>query len=109
MMGVIIMSSAIQKKHSIDELKSIVTPVAERYGVGKIYLFGSVARGDYDDNSDYDFCIELGKIRDLFELSEFFQDLRDAVGSEIDLVDIRAVNPELLSDILTEGVVVYEE
>ncbi|MCL2032249.1 MAG: nucleotidyltransferase domain-containing protein [Methanomassiliicoccaceae archaeon] len=103
------MSPATKKRHSIDELRSIVTPVAERYGVGKVYLFGSVARGDYGESSDYDFCIELGKIRDLFVLSEFFLDLQDAVGSEIDLVDIKAANPDLLSSILSEGVVVYEE
>ncbi|MDR0335085.1 MAG: nucleotidyltransferase domain-containing protein [Methanomassiliicoccaceae archaeon] len=102
------MSSAIQKRHSIDELRSIVAPVAERYGVGKVYLFGSVARGDYDENSDYDFCIELGKIRGLIALSEFFQDLREAVGSDIDLVDTKYIESDLLDTILSEGVVVYE-
>ena len=85
-----------------------MAPVAERYGVGKVYLFGSVARGDYEENSGYDFCIELGKIRDLFVLSEFFQDLQDAVGSKIDIVDIKAANPDLLNNILSEGVIVYE-
>jgi len=52
------MSSAIHKRHSIEELRAIVAPVAEKYGVDKVYLFGSVARGDYNENSDYDFCIE---------------------------------------------------
>jgi predicted nucleotidyltransferase len=36
-----------KKIHSIDELKSLVAPVAEKYGAGKVYLFGSVARGDF--------------------------------------------------------------
>ena len=85
-----------------------MAPLAERYGVGRIYLFGSVARGDHNEDSDYDFCIELGKIRDLFVLSEFFQDLRDAVGSDIDLVDTGSVGAEFLNSIKSEGVVVYE-
>ena len=102
------MSSKVRKRHSADELRSIVAPLAERYGVGKVYLFGSMARGDYDEDSDYDFCIELGKIRDLFVLSEFFQDLRDAVGSDIDLVDTKSVGTEFLNTIRSEGVVVYE-
>jgi predicted nucleotidyltransferase len=84
-----------------------VTPLAERYGVGKVYLFGSVARGDHDENSDYDFCIERGRIRGLIMLSEFFQDLRDAVGSDIDLVDTEYIGPELLDVVLSEGVLVY--
>ncbi|MDR0778911.1 MAG: hypothetical protein LBE48_05715 [Methanomassiliicoccaceae archaeon] len=50
----------------------------------------------------------MGKIRDLFVLSEFFQDLRDAIGSEIDLVDTKSISTEMLNVIRSEGVVVYE-
>jgi len=101
------MSSAVHKRHSIEELRLIVAPVAEKYGVGKVYLFGSVARGDYDEKSDYDFCIELGKIDCIFIFSEFFQDLRDAVGYEIDLVDTISAGSEFLNKIKAEGIVVY--
>jgi predicted nucleotidyltransferase len=97
------------KIHTIDELKLLVAPVAERYGVAKIYLFGSVARGDHDENSDYDFCIELGKIEDYFKLAGFFRELMDAVGSDIDLVDMDSLDPEFLNNVRSEGVVVYEE
>ena len=100
------MSSAV-RRYSIEELKRIVFPIAERYGVDKVYLFGSVARGDYTENSDYDFCIERGKIRSLLDLSGFFQDLRDAVGCEIDLVTTKSLEPEFLNKIISEGVVVY--
>jgi predicted nucleotidyltransferase len=96
-----------KKIHSIDELRSLVAPVAEKYGAGKVYLFGSVARGDFNENSDYDFCIELGRIRGL-ALGEFFMDLKDAVGNEIDLVSTRSVKSEFLNRILKESVVLYE-
>ena len=102
------MSSASVTRHSVNELRSIVAPVAERYGVGRIYIFGSVARGDFNENSDYDLCIDLGKIRSIFVLSEFFQDLRGAVGYDIDLVDTASVDPEFMSKIVKEGVVLYE-
>jgi hypothetical protein len=104
-----VMSSKVHKRLSIEELKRIVKPIAEEYGVDKVYLFGSMARGDYNKNSDYDFCIESGKIRDLFELSGFFQDLRDAIGHEIDLVDTEAINDEFLKTIKKEGVAIYEQ
>ena len=102
-----IMSSAARKRHTIEELKLIVKPVAEKYGVEKIYLFGSVARGDDKWNSDYDFCIEKGKIRGLITLSGFFQDLRDAVGYEIDLVTTKSLEPEFLNTVMKEWIVVY--
>jgi len=101
------MRSIAGTKLSIEEIRSLVAPIAERYGVSKVYLFGSAARGDFKEDSDYDFCIELGKIRDLIELSGFFQDLRKAIGCEIDLVDTKSVDDELLSTILAEGVVLY--
>ena len=92
---------------SVGELASIVRPVAEKYGVDKVYLFGSSARGDYDEDSDYDFCIERGKIDCILVLSEFFKDLHDAVGHEIDMVTTKSVDPEFLNRIMKEGVVIY--
>ena len=102
------MSSAIKKRYSPDELGAIVTPIAKKYEVKRVYIFGSAARGDFKDNSDYDFYIELNEVWGLFRLSSFFQDLHDAVGSEIDLLDSISVNPGFLNTILSEGVVIYE-
>ena len=101
------MSAGIHKRHSIEELRAIVRPVAEKYGVEKVYLFGSTARGDSKENSDYDFCIVKGKIRGLIKLSGFFQDLRDAVGYEIDLVTTKALEPEFLNTVMREVIFVY--
>ncbi|MDR2866878.1 MAG: nucleotidyltransferase domain-containing protein [Methanomassiliicoccaceae archaeon] len=101
-------SSTVRKVHTIDELKLLVAPVAERYGIAKVYLFGSVARGDSRENSDYDFCVEMGKIDNLFELSEFFLDLKEAVENEIDLVSTGSVKSEFLNKIMKESVVLYE-
>jgi len=95
------------KRLSIEELKVIVAPVAKKYGVNKVYLFGSTARGDHNENSDYDFCIEPGKIRDLFTLSGFFGDLKDAIEHEIDLVTVGSLPSEFLKNITTEGIVLY--
>ena len=102
-----VMPSKTQKKLSIEELKLIVGPIATEYGVEKVYLFGSMARGDDDDDSDYDFCIERGKISDLFELSGFFGDLKDAIGHEIDLVTTGALPPEFMENVIRDGVVLY--
>ncbi|MDR2866247.1 MAG: nucleotidyltransferase domain-containing protein [Methanomassiliicoccaceae archaeon] len=101
------MTPTAHRIHTIDELKLLVAPVAEKYGCGKIYLFGSVARGDHDEGSDYDFCIELGKIRG-FKLGGFFMDLKDAVGNEIDLVTVDSIGHEFLNKILRESVILYE-
>jgi hypothetical protein len=102
-----IMPSRVHKRLSVEELKAIVKPIAEEYGVEKVYLFGSMARGDHNKNSDYDFCIESGKIRDLFELSGFFGDLKDAIGHEIDLVTAGSLPAEFMNNVMKDGVVLY--
>lgn len=103
------MGPATRKRYDVEELRAIVRPVAEKYGVDKIYLFGSAARGDYDENSDYDFCIESGKIRTLFVLSGFFRELRDAIGCEIDIVDKEALDGEFLETVMKERVELYAQ
>ena len=40
------------KTYTIDEIKNIVTPIAEKYQIAQVYLFGSFARGDFDEQSD---------------------------------------------------------
>ena len=101
------MSLKTHKRHSIEELKRIVRPLAEKYGVDKVYLFGSMARGDHKENSDYDFCIELGKIQDLFTLAGFFGDLKDAVEHEIDLVTMESLTSEFLNNVMRDAVVLH--
>ena len=70
---------------SFEEVCKIVAPIAERYGAGGIYLFGSRARGDNSSNSDYDFYVILGHIRGL-KLCGLLRELEEALGSDVDIV-----------------------
>ena len=93
-------------KYSIEELKRIVEPVAIKHGVEKIYLFGSVARGDHSEESDYDFIIEQGRIDCIFTLSAFYRDLHNAIGYDIDVITKKAAEskPEFLKSVMKEMV-----
>lgn len=53
------------KIYTIEELKAIIIPIAKKYGIQKVYLFGSMARGDGDENSDIDLRIEKGELKGL--------------------------------------------
>jgi len=101
------MSPKTRKRLSVEELKVIVEPVARKYGVNKIYLFGSVARGDYNEDSDYDFYVEAGKIKSLFEMTEFRLDLRDAIGNDIDVISTKRMDGEFKKNLMKERVLVY--
>ena len=46
------------KKYTIEEIKTILEPIARKYGVERVYLFGSYARGDATENSDVDLRVD---------------------------------------------------
>ena len=73
----------------------------KRFGVKKLSLFGSVARGDEKSDSDLDFLVELEhKSFDAFMgLKEFLEDL---FNRKVDLVLADALKPRLRPQIMKE-------
>ena len=96
------------KEYTFEELCRIVEPIAESYGMRQVYLFGSRARGDNTEDSDYDFCVVTSDDCDLFELGGFFADLRDALGVEIDLVCQGSLRDDFSKEILRDRRLLYE-
>jgi len=92
---------------SIEEIKNKVSDTARQYGVKKVYLFGSYARGKAGSESDIDICIEKGNIQTLFELSGFYQELEETLGKKIDLVTTVGLSEEFKEQIEKDMVVIY--
>lgn len=93
----------------ISTLKKTVCPIAERYGVKSLTLFGSRARGDNRPDSDYDFLISKGKVDDLWLQVALIDDLKDALTADVDVVTDTSDNETLISNAKREGVLLYEE
>ena len=74
--------------YSVEELKQRIAPVAEKYGLREVYLFGSYARSEATEQSDVDILIDRtgSKIRSMFEMGGLYEDLRASIGKEVDLV-----------------------
>ena len=95
------------KIYSIDEIKSIVTPIAEKYGVEKVYLFGSYARGEDDNNSDLDLRIDKGALKGLFMLGAMYSDLEEKFDKKLDLLTTASLDKDFLNRIKNEEVLLY--
>jgi len=93
----------------LDELRRL----CRRYGVARLEVFGSAARGgDFDPAaSDADFLVEFGAANDLSPLDQFFglaRALEQLLGRRVDLVESGAVrNPFVLAEINRAREVVY--
>jgi len=97
----------MDKPYTIAEIKSKITSPARRYGIEKAYLFGSYARGEAERESDIDICIEKGKLRTLFELSGFCQDLEETLGNKVDVVTTAGLSGDFREQIEGEMVLIY--
>ncbi|MBO6210611.1 MAG: nucleotidyltransferase domain-containing protein, partial [Schwartzia sp.] len=43
---------------TIDRIKRMIQPICEKYGVERLFLFGSYARNEATEKSDVDFRID---------------------------------------------------
>lgn len=77
------------------------------YGVSRVVLVGSLARGDFRVGSDIDLAAE--GIPD----DRFFRagaDLEAAAGGpHVDLVPLESADPAFLTDLDREGIVLYDQ
>ena len=74
--------------YTVEEITRRVTPVAKKYKLAAVYLFGSYARGEATADSDVDLLVDLtgAEINSLFRLGGLYSELEDALGTGIDLV-----------------------
>jgi uncharacterized protein len=77
---------------------------AIRYGAFNVRVFGSVARGEADAESDIDLLIDVEPGRTLFDLSELLMDLQDLLGHNVDIVTEKGLNNRIRQRVLKEAV-----
>ena len=96
----------VEKIYTIEEIRNIVKPIAERFGVERIYLFGSYARNEANKDSDLDFRIDKGKVSG-FAFGGLVNAIEDAFGKPADVVTTKSLDPEFLEHISHEEVLLY--
>lgn len=79
---------------------------AAKYGLKRIGIFGSVARGEQTDQSDVDICYEC-EPPSLLTLEHIQSELEELLGCSVDLVRMREhMNSRLKQRILKESIYV---
>ena len=98
------------KALSADEILAEVYDLIARFlPDALIFLFGSRARGDAEQTSDFDFAIDAGSKIPLDVIARIeckIEELRTL--KSVDIIDLNRVNPEFKRIILKTGVNIYE-
>ena len=95
--------------YTIEEIKAVVRDVAQRYGVERVVMFGSYARGEAGPCSDIDLRIDKGRIRGLFQLSGFHLDLEEKLNTNVDVLTTDSLSGKFLQRISGEEILLYEQ
>ncbi len=96
----------MNKEEIINIIKKNKGQLNVQFGVTKIGLFGSYARGQADINSDIDIIVEINNA-DLFLLVAVKNYLRELLKSEVDIVRFRnKMNAHLKKRILNDVIYV---
>ena len=93
---------------SYDELlqskRDDILHIASHYGAYNVRVFGSVARGEADEQSDIDFLVEMEPKRSLLDLAGLLVDLEELLGCKVDVVPEDSLRKRIKDRVLKEAV-----
>jgi predicted nucleotidyltransferase len=75
---------------SLDELRARraeILAACARNGASNVWVFGSVARGEQDDDSDLDLVVDIEPGRSLFDLAGLIGDVEDLLGCAVNVIE----------------------
>lgn len=84
--------------------KNSILKIAEKHGVTRVRLFGSMANGQAGPESDIDLLVNFDKSASLLDAIDFQQDLQRQLGCKVDVVDENALSIYMRDQILREAV-----
>lgn len=78
--------------------------IAARHGARNVRVFGSVARGEADAESDLDVLVDMEPGRSLLDLAGVLVDLEALLGCKVDVVTERGLRERIRERVLQEAV-----
>lgn len=85
----------------------IIISTMKPFSPTKIGIFGSMARGEADKDSDIDILYSFSSRYSLFDLGGLYEELKSKLNREVDLLEFSAIHPKLRDSILSEAMIVY--
>ncbi|MGH3833118.1 MAG: nucleotidyltransferase family protein [Pseudonocardiaceae bacterium] len=100
-------ADALRRRVTLEELRAHrdeIEKIGRRYGVSNIRVFGSVARGDANDNSDLDLLIDASAETGLFDLAGFALDVEQLMAVFTQVVTVPGLKPRIRDRVVDSAV-----
>ena len=88
------------------EKREAILSIANTYGASNVRVFGSVARGEADTESDIDLLVDMEPGRSLFDMGGLLMDLQEMLGYNVDIVTPQGLRDRIRDRVLKEAVTI---
>ncbi len=90
----------------IERYKQLILPVLRRNLIKRAAIFGSVAKGNFNVNSDLDLLIEGDAAFTMFKLLSLEEEISELVNRKVDLVEYNAIKPSIRQEVLQSAIAI---
>ena len=88
----------------LEKKREEILEIAAKHGACNVRVFGSVARGEADPQSDIDLLVEFETGRSLLDHAGLWLELQEALGCKVDVVSDRGIKARIRERVLREAV-----
>lgn len=92
------------REELLKEKHADILSMAAKYGARNVRVFGSVARGEADEQSDIDFLVEMEPGRSLLDLGGLQAELEALFGCHVDVVTEKGLKARIRGRVLAQAV-----
>jgi predicted nucleotidyltransferase len=99
-------TAALRLRAALAQNSGAIGTILNRYGATNPRLFGSVARGDAQDDSDLDLLVDLtpGKGNELMRVAGLCEELSELLGLRVDVVAADLLRREVSATAMADAV-----
>ena len=87
----------------IESHRAEILALARRHGLKDVRVFGSMARGDADGNSDVDLLVTLPPDRTGLALGALLADVQNLLNRRVEVLTERSLHPKIRARVIKEA------
>ncbi len=93
----------------LEKMKEKIKPVAKKYNLAYVWIFGSYAKKKQKKDSDVDIIVRTEDVLGGFKIVEVKFALEEALEKQVDIITTGSIKGSLLENENLEEVLVYSE
>ena len=91
----------------LDKIKEKIKPIAQKYNLVYVWLFGSYAKNTQTENSDIDIIVRTEDVIGGFKIVEVKLAIEEAFQKPVDIITTGSIKGSLLEDEVLDEILIY--